>query len=381
MIYDLIVIGSGSVGAAAGWYATQRGLKVLMIDSGHPPHEQGSHHGETRLIRHAYGEGEQYVKMVLHAQELWYELEKQSSERIMHRTGIITLAPEGSEFIATLIKAAHKWKLPIEILTPEEVMQRLPQITVPDGFVAVYENNSGYLECEVAIRNYIRLAKDAGCAQLFNCPVLGISRDGDLQKIETANGNYLGRKVLFSAGTWITKILPELPVSPVRKVFSWHQADERYNETNNFPGFIIIMPDGNSYYGFPAVKNALKIGKHNGGQPINNPEERKPFGAFAEDSTEVTNVLRRFFPGTSELIYGKSCTYDMTADQNFIIDTQPGDPNRLIISGLSGHGFKFTSVLGEIAADFAQNKTCPFDLSAFSLARFATQQENSVQSK
>ncbi len=58
MVYDLIVIGSGSVGAAAGFYATQAGLNVLMIDAAFPPHQGGSHHGDTRLIRHAYGEGE-----------------------------------------------------------------------------------------------------------------------------------------------------------------------------------------------------------------------------------------------------------------------------------------------------------------------------------
>ncbi|HGE7315586.1 TPA: hypothetical protein ACGCBB_005315, partial [Serratia marcescens] len=32
MEYDLIVVGSGSVGAAAGYYATRAGLKALMID-------------------------------------------------------------------------------------------------------------------------------------------------------------------------------------------------------------------------------------------------------------------------------------------------------------------------------------------------------------
>ncbi len=36
----------------------------------------------------------------------------------------------------------------------------------------------------------------------------------------------------------------------------------------------------------------------------------------------------------------------------FIIDTLPGHDNTLLITGLSGHGFKFASVLGEIAADF-----------------------------
>lgn len=74
MKYDLIIIGSGSVGAAAGYYATRAGLKVLMTDAHMPPHQQGSHHGDTRLIRHAYGEGEKYVPLVLRAQTLWDEL-------------------------------------------------------------------------------------------------------------------------------------------------------------------------------------------------------------------------------------------------------------------------------------------------------------------
>lgn len=57
---------------------------------------------------------------------------------------------------------------------------------------------------------------------------------------------------------------------------------------------------------------------------------------------------------------------------DFIIDTQPGEPNRLIINGLSGHGFKFASVLGEVAVAFAQDKPIPFDLSPFSLSRFTS---------
>ena len=62
MRYDLIIIGSGSVGSAAGYYATQAGLKVLMIDAHLPPHSEGSHHGDTRLIRHAYGEGDGHYR-------------------------------------------------------------------------------------------------------------------------------------------------------------------------------------------------------------------------------------------------------------------------------------------------------------------------------
>lgn len=320
MIYDLIVIGSGSVGAAAGWYATRAGLKVLMLDKAQPPHDEASHHGETRLIRHAYGNGFSYVPMVLRAQQLWDELNALTGERIMNRCGVINIGPENSEFIRNVIESARRYHLPVEILTPQAVMQRWPQLNIPDGFVSVFELNSGYLKCELAIEHWIRLAKEAGCTQLFDCPVIGITRDGDMQKVETANGSFVGRKVLLSAGTWLSKLLPELPITPTRKVFSWHRSDDRYNENNNFPGFVIIRDDGNEFYGFPAQDNVFKIGKHSGGQPIKNPEEPTPFGSFPEDETEVQEVVQQFFPGVGLRIYGKSCSYDITPDKGTIFD-------------------------------------------------------------
>lgn len=369
MIFDFIVVGSGSVGSAAGWYATKAGLRVLMIDNGYPPHDQGSHHGDTRLIRHAYGQGKLYVPMVLRAQQLWYELEKQCHERVMHRCGMINIGPKDHPFMVQVLESARHFELPIDILTPEETMKRWPQITVPDGYIAIYEQNSGYLKSEVAVQNYIRLAKEAGCAQLFNTSVNGIARDGNVQKVSTANGNFLGRKVLISAGTWVTKLLPDLAISPTRNVFSWHKSDDRYNENNNFPGFVIRSKDGSEYYGFPAKNNVIKLGK-SGGQPITSPEQRKPFGEVANDNIDISESIREFLPGVGSCLYGKSCTLANTPDGDFIIDTQPGEPNRLIIGGLSGHGFKFASVLGEIASAFAQEQTSPFDLESFSLSRF-----------
>lgn len=93
MKYDLIIIGSGSVGAAAGYYATHAGLNVLMTDAHMPPHQHGSHHGDTRLIRHAYGEGEKYVPLVLRAQTLWDELSRHNEEDpFLYALASLTLA-------------------------------------------------------------------------------------------------------------------------------------------------------------------------------------------------------------------------------------------------------------------------------------------------
>ncbi|MCU8669678.1 FAD-dependent oxidoreductase, partial [Klebsiella pneumoniae] len=131
---------------------------------------------------------------------------------------------------------------------------------------------------------------------------------------------------------------------------------------NHFPAFTGELPNGDQYYGFPAEDNELKIGKHNGGQPISTPQERVAFGAVASDGSESFPFLRNVLPGIGGCLHGASCTYDNTVDEDFIIDTLPGRPDTLLITGLSGHGFKFAPVLGEIASQFAQGEASSFNL-------------------
>lgn len=370
MEYDLIIVGSGSVGAAAGYYATQAGLKVLMTDAAHPPHKEGSHHGETRLIRHAYGEGEKYVPLVLRAQTLWEQLHQLSSEKIFTRSGVLNLGPAHSTFLANVAQSAQQFALPLEKLDAAALMARWPEISVPADFIGLFEPNSGVLHSETAIAAWIRLAEEAGCAQRFHCAVDAVHARADGVSIETSEGTFHGKKLLISAGTWVKKLLPELPIAPVRKIFAWYQADGRFSTNNRFPAFTGELANGDQFYGFPADNNALKIGKHNGGQAIDGPEARKPFGAVATDGAEAFPFLRQILPGIGGCLYGAACNYDNSPDEDFIIDTLPGSPHAMVIAGLSGHGFKFAPVLGEIACEFALNKPHQFDLTPFSLSRF-----------
>lgn len=370
MIYDLIIVGSGSVGAAAGCYAANSGLKVLMIDSAHPPHHQGSHHGDTRLMRHAYGEGEKYVPLVLRAQQLWNALAEISGEKLFHRTGVINIGPQDSLFIKNMQSSAEKFSLPLDVMDAPAVQARWPEIHLPEDYIGLFEADAGVLKSEVAIETYIRLAQQGGAAQLFNCPVNKIEHHDDHVTVVTEEGCYQGNKLLICAGTWVRKLIPALPITPVRKIFAWHQADGRYSENNHFPAFTAQTPNGDQYYGFPSVENELKVARHNGGQIISEPEQRVPFGRLAGDGMEVFPFLRDVLPGIGCCLHGAACTYDNTPDEDFIIDTLPGQDNTLIITGLSGHGFKFASALGEIACQFALGKTSDFDLSPFSLSRF-----------
>lgn len=79
---------------------------------------------------------------------------------------------------------------------------------------------------------------------------------------------------------------------------------------NKFPAFTGELPNGDQYYGFPAENDALKIGKHNGGQVIHSADERVPFAEVVSDGSEAFPFLRNVLPGIGCCLYGAACTYD-----------------------------------------------------------------------
>ena len=95
-----------------------------MTDAHMPPHQHGSHHGDTRLIRHG-GEGEKYVPLVLRAQTLWDELSRHNEDDpIFVRSGVINLGPADSTFLANVAHSAEQWQLNVEKLDAQGIMAR-----------------------------------------------------------------------------------------------------------------------------------------------------------------------------------------------------------------------------------------------------------------
>src|SRR6185312_10720635 len=122
--FDTIVVGLGAMGSAAVYQLAKRGNKVLGLDRFSPPHGSGSSHGESRIIRQAIGEGEQYVPLVLRSYELFREIEKQTGNELLTITGGLTLQSPRSEavmhgrrnFLDEAITCAQKFNIRHEIL-------------------------------------------------------------------------------------------------------------------------------------------------------------------------------------------------------------------------------------------------------------------------
>lgn len=96
-----------------------------------------------------------------------------------------------------------------------------------------------------------------------------------------------------------------------------------------------------------------------------------PFGSETSDEQDLRRVLETYMPGAAgRLLKGSVCKYEHTPDEDFIIDRHPLHSNVLVAGGFSGHGFKFSSVVGEILADLATSGATNHNIQPFALSRF-----------
>lgn len=376
MSYEVIIIGAGSMGMAAGYYLSNKGKKVLLIDAFDPPHTEGSHHGETRIIRHAYGEGEGYVPMALRAQELWLELEERSKKKLFLQTGVLNAGDPDSLFIKNVLKSGETYSLPVEVLTAGQMNERWPGFQFSDDFIGCFEKNSGVLMVEECIRVYRGLAGKNGVLLKTNTPVKSIEASEASVTVKTDSEAFVGEKLIVTAGKGTGPILStlglELPLQPVRKTFSWFDSDEAVYRTGQFPAFAVNYPNSDElYYGFPSIEGAgVKIGRHDEGHPVQPGEKLADFGTIPDDKQDVKGFAERFLSREMPLKYGKTCVYTNTPDSDFIIDKHPDLKNVFFACGFSGHGFKFASVVGEILSQMIMDGKTEMDISAFGIDRF-----------
>ena len=124
--YDAAIIGLGAMGSAAAWHLARRGVSVIGFDQFRPPHNLGSSHGESRVIREAYYEDPSYVPLVQRAYELWGELGAATDQTLLRETGALMVSEADGLLVAGALASARQHGIPHEALTAGEIRQRFP---------------------------------------------------------------------------------------------------------------------------------------------------------------------------------------------------------------------------------------------------------------
>ena len=371
--FDVIVVGLGAMGSAACYQLAKRGCKVLGLDRFSPPHTFGSSHGQTRIIREAYFEHPLYVPLVQRAYELWADLEREAGRRLLQQTGGLMIGrPEGVVFGGSK-RSAEQHNLAHEILSSSEVCRRFPALRPDDEMAAVWEPRAGILFPEACVESHLTLAKQRGALLGLDQPVVGWKPDGAGIVVQTAQGEYRANRIILSAGAWARSLLPELalPMKVERQVLHWFDPTEEAHlfRAENCPIYLWEYSENHFFYGFPDLGEGVKVARHHDGEEADPNAARRE---VAPDEVEsMRDLVRRFLPRANGALKSSIvCLYTNTPDHHFLIGTHPEHPQVLIASPCSGHGFKFSSAIGELLADMALEGRSRVDLSLFRLERF-----------
>jgi len=371
--YDVIVIGVGGMGSAAVYQLAQRGRRVLGLERYDIPHEMGSSHGHTRIIRLAYYEHPSYVHLLRRAYELWREIQQHVGEQLLHITGSIDAGPPGSWVFEGSWRSCREHDLPHQVLTGAEMRRRFPAYHLPHDTLAVLQPEGGFLLPERCIVQYVMAAQALGAEIHGREKVLDWEPHRGGVKVTTERDVYHADKLVITAGAWAAKMVDVLDglATPERQVLAWLQPSRPELFTpDRFPVFNLLVEEGR-YYGFPAFGiPGFKFGRYHHLEEVVDPDDYDP-EPNAEDERILREFASRYFPdGAGPTMALKGCMFTNTPDKHFIIDLHPDDPNVVIASPCSGHGFKFASVIGEIVADLAERGQTRHDISLFRLERF-----------
>lgn len=377
--YEYIVLGLGGWGSAAAYWLSRRaGADVLGLEQFELGHVRGESQDHSRIIRLSY-HTPGYVELAKHAYTAWREVERDSGEQLVLRTGGLDFAPRESAIPLTNYSGSMDAAgVPYEHLDAAEIRRRWPQLTVTDDIHGLFQPESGIAMAARGNAAHVRMARAHGATLRDQAPVERIRPTGGEMEVVAGGVAYRCRKLVIAAGAWsngaLTHFGMHLPLRVTKEQVTYfgtpHLADF---QPDRFP--VWIWMDDPCFYGIPAFGEAgPKVGQDAGG--LETTADTRSFEPDQAALKRTTDFLGKYIPrALGPIIYTKTCLYTLTPDRDFVLDRLPDYPNVAVGIG-GGHGYKFASLIGRILSELAIDGSTEHNIEPFRIDRAILQLMN-----
>lgn len=329
---------------------------MVLVDAYGAGSARATSGGDSRGLRFAYGDRRLYSEMAVEAASRWEERQAAWSEDLVVTTGRVSLYPELTDTVRTTVGTLDEVGVAREVLTPEEIRRRWPQVSVEGVGAGLFEPGAITIRANRACRVVAREVARAG-GEVRIGRVLAPDEEpsgGHLARVRLDDGEALEADAfVFACGPWLPQLFPELLgdriTVPRRDVFFFGPpaGDPRFS----FPALPNFSEGSQSVYGFPDLDGfGFKVAPYGGLDPFDpDRDDRVPAGHWLQ---RARRYLTLRFPDMEDqpLVHSRVCQLENTPDEHFIIDRHPGFDNVWVAGGGSGHGFKHGPVLGEYIA-------------------------------
>jgi sarcosine oxidase len=369
--YDVIVLGLGGIGSGAAYWLAKRGARVLGLEGFEFGHLRGESHDHSRIIRLSYHTPD-YVRLARAAYAAWSELERDTGETFVTRTGGLDLGPrDGAIPLADYAASMRACGVPFEKLDAATIRERWPAFRIGDDVHGLFQADGGIVAAARGTAAHQRAARALGADLRDNAPVTTLHDRGGEIHVEAGGAAYRARKLVIAAGPWSARMLAafdvRIPLEVIKEQVTYFAPPEPESfAPDRFP--VWIWMDDPSFYGFPSYAGAgVKVAQDAGGKAVD--PDTRGFEADPDISARMQTFLERHLPGVlgPELVT-KTCLYTLTPDRDFVLDRLAEHPAVCVAIG-AGHAFKFASVLGRALAELALDERSHHALPAFALDR------------
>ncbi|WP_424814301.1 FAD-dependent oxidoreductase [Roseococcus sp. YIM B11640] len=339
-----LILGAGIMGLSTAWALLREGFSVRVVDQAPPPNPLGSSVDHHRLIRHAYGAQAGYMRMVDDAYAAWDELWAELGEVLHVPTGVLALDETRGAWIGESRAALLGDRHPLEDLGAGDIATRFPYLSGEGVTSAFFCPEGGVL---LADRIVAALARHIQAKGALIETARAAKVDPERATLVLEDGGTRSADVLVvAAGPWIPRLLPAVArrVTPSRQVLvrlappagaagAWARA----------PMILDLAAEGGFYLVPPVQGTPLKIGDHSFSLQGDPDDDRTP---DPREAGRILDLARRRIPGLDRFasLGAATCFYDVEPDERFVVEKLA--PRSWVMSGFSGHGFKFGALLG-----------------------------------
>lgn len=361
------IIGAGVFGLSAALELRQRGHTVQVFDAGPIPHPEASSTDISKLVRADYGADVFYTGLMEQAFPLWQAWNERAGEELYRQVGFLLLSEKAfSEggFENESYRLLSERGYPLERLDAAGIAQRYPVFAEGKYEEAYFNPKAGWATSGRVVELLARWCQEAGVHVAAGEGMKKLlDEKGRIVGFESTSGRkHLADLTILAAGAWTPALLPELGQrlrAVGQPVFHLLLPSEKRKVWLNMPGWCADISN-TGWYGFPAQENGiLKIARHGPGIL---PDADGKWSIPQYEWEAFLQFLATALPGLMDVPVAATrvCRYCDSIDSDFLIDLHPNRPGLMVMSGGSGHGFKFAPVLGRIAADVVEGKANPF---------------------
>ena len=377
-VYDLAIIGAGVMGLFTADFARRRGARVLLLDEWRLGDPRAASFSLTRSIRNDYLDPA-YARLAFEARRLWLDFERETGESFLIECGCLNLAKASvtPDLPATYAEQSYRVLQGLHLKTQafdrDALLARFPQFDVDLGRLDV---EAGFLYVPPITAALVAQFHASEVAIEENAAINRISRQQGLISIETARGERRAERLVLTAGLGTNSLLARidgcdlrLPLRPDRPTESKYfipPPDKRAMFTpSRLPVFAYLDV---GIYGHPWLEGktpGVKIGYYNP------PDVRTQVTSITSVRSFVEECMPELIDARVVDVEGADqCSYDLVADDNFILGPIPGLPGGAVGTGWRGTGYKFAPLIGRTLMELALETRTAEDISRFAPARF-----------